>query len=237
MALRILCYHEIMPAQAGQFAAHLAYFQKSGNRFTPLAAALENPGQDCVALTFDDGDRTVCEVAQPVLDGLGIKAMLYLTTDYVLQGSTYRARNPLPAASWEQLGRWLEAGHAIGGHTHTHRNLTECSREQALDELETSRGLIRQELGVEIAHFAYPWGRHDGQTRSWLEQGGGWATAATVEQGFNTAQTDRLRLRRDVLDPSMSLGAVRWKLAVGQSSLYRWQSGLRRAWRGLAQNR
>ena len=182
----------------------------------PLTAALNSLDEKCITVSFDDGDSTTCTVAQSILDGRGIRAMLYLSTDYVVQGTTYNSRRPLRAVTWLQLGRWLEAGHEIGSHTNRHKSLTKCSDEEVLEELLTSKQTVKRELGVEIRHFAYPWGQHDERTRLLFDRQQDWASAATIERGINTNGTDKFRLKRELVDPSMSLAAAYLKLAVGR---------------------
>ncbi len=216
MALRILCYHQIEPAVASGFSAQLDYFKRLGYQFVSLTEGLANFDQKCVTVSFDDGDATLCEVAQPVIDSLGIKGMVYLNTDYVLQGSIYKAKRFIKATTWDKLGHWLEAGHEIGSHTHSHIDMVTSPPELALEELELSRTIVKQELGVELKHFAYPWGLHDVNTRQLFVDNGTWATAATTDRGFNTEDTDHLCLKRDLVYPDFSLDEMRLKMSLDE---------------------
>jgi peptidoglycan/xylan/chitin deacetylase (PgdA/CDA1 family) len=230
VGLRILCYHEIEALQRSRFELQLDWFKRCGYEFLSLSGALERLDEKCMVASFDDGDHTLFEVAKPVLDEHGIKAIVYLTTDYVLRGNTYRSSVPTRAVTWEQLGVWLEAGHEIGSHTHTHANLTQCTDEEALAELAKSREIVRRELGVDIRHFAYPWGQHDRRTRGLIAGDGNWQTAASIDRGENGKNTDFLCLKRDLINPEMKLGKVRLKMFIGsQPYLYRMQKTLRKA--------
>jgi peptidoglycan/xylan/chitin deacetylase (PgdA/CDA1 family) len=166
-------------------------------------------------VTFDDGQASVCEVAQRLLDKRGIKGMLYLVTDYVARGQTYRDARPQPACSWEQLARWLGAGHEIGSHTHTHVPLPEHPRDWVAEELERSRDAIQKRLSYCPIHFAYPYGSHDRTTYARFKAVGDWASAATTERGTNGPQTDPLLLRRSLMEPTWSVAHVGLRLAVG----------------------
>jgi peptidoglycan/xylan/chitin deacetylase (PgdA/CDA1 family) len=229
MKWRILCYHVVEPVQAGAFASQLKRFKAAGLSFKPLSECLEKENMDARGLTvsFDDGDRTVCEVAQPILDDLGIKAILYLTTDYVLRGETYAAPCRRPAVSWEQLGHWLDAGHEIGAHTHGHVNLTKCSSEQCLEELEKSRALIERELGISPVDFSYPWGQYNPAALQVLKRTS-WRSAATINRGWNHCGWDPFTLRRDVVEPDWTHGKLHFLLALGSiGPLYKLQRWLR----------
>ena len=214
MPLRILCYHQIDPAVASGFSTQLDYFKRSGYQFVTLTEGLANFDQKCLTVSFDDGDATLCDVAQPIMDSKGIKGIVYLNTDYVLQGSIYKASRSIKATTWDKLGHWLEAGHEIGSHTHSHINMVTSPPELALEELELSRTIVKQELGVELKHFAYPWGFHDAHTRQLFVDNGTWATAATTDRGFNTVDTDHLCLKRDLVYPNFSLDEMRLKMSL-----------------------
>jgi peptidoglycan/xylan/chitin deacetylase (PgdA/CDA1 family) len=226
---RVLCYHLVEPEHIRPFTAQLESFRSGGWEFAPFSQCLSERTHQrafCWAtVSFDDGDRSVCTVAQPVLDRLGIRAILYIATGAIEAGTTEAGR---PAATWEDLARWLKAGHEIGSHTHHHLPMTGLSHSQQLDELETSRQTARRYLGVDLTHFAYPWGKHDRQTDDWFRAQSQWQSAATIERGSNGATTDPFQLRRDVLEPSWPWKQVRWRLATGSCApLYRLYRSLR----------
>lgn len=71
----------------------------------------------------------------------------------------------------------------IGAHTLTHPRLARLTREQAIVEMEESRGRLRAELAVEAAHFCYPYGGHGAA--------GAREFAIAAELGFASAVTTR----------------------------------------------
>ena len=186
---------------AGRFQRGFRRLGEAGMRFT---------------VSFDDGRQSVCQVAQRVLDSRGVKAMLYVVTDYVCRGLTYRDARPPPACTWPQLGGWLAAGHEIGSHTHTHAVLPAASPDWAQEELERSREILQRELGCRPTHFAYPYGDHDAGTYNKLKGLGDWASAATTDRGWNDSRGDPLLLRRDAVEPDWSAMHCGLRLAVGR---------------------
>jgi peptidoglycan/xylan/chitin deacetylase (PgdA/CDA1 family) len=237
---RILCYHSVDADQARGFAGQLDRLGTRGYRFCQLGEGLRRlrgGSGTWATVSFDDADRTVSELAQPVLDGRGIRAVLYLTTDYVLRGCSYADAPSRPALTWEQLGRWLDAGHEVGSHTHTHANLADCSPGRREEELLRSREVIRRHLGVTPVHLSYPWGQYDRDVLAQLEASGAWRSAATLDRGFNRPGTCPYRLRRDLIDPSWGGTQVGLRLMVGDCApLYWFQRRIRR-WVGTLKPR
>jgi peptidoglycan/xylan/chitin deacetylase (PgdA/CDA1 family) len=223
--LRILYYHTVEAREMTTFARQLTYLARRGLTFCSLSEGLlrlHEPGSgDSVAVSFDDADATVCVNARKVLGDEGIQGILYLTSDYVLQGS-YRHGGLRAAATWEQLGRWLEAGHEVGGHTHTHVNLPRCPPEQRAEEWARCREAIARHLGAAPVHLSFPWGRYDAAVLDQLRASGEWRSAATTLRGWNDAATDPFELRRDRVEPSWS-GVRAWAqvLIGGWPPLYR----------------
>ena len=212
MNWKILCYHTVDPKQSGAFAAQLHWFQNKGYPLTSFSEAFAKrtqPGGRCVSVTFDDGDWTACAVAQRVLDDEGMRAILFLTTDYVCKAKTYAARDARPTVTWDQLGLWLEAGHEIGSHTHTHADLTKCSPEERREELERSREIIKERLGVIPAHFAYPWGRHNSDVLRWFHEQTNWKSAVAVGARGNNEDTNCFCLGRYALEADSGIPELR----------------------------
>lgn len=61
--------------------------------------------------------------------------------------------------SWEQAREMAEGGMDLGSHTHSHPILTTVSAEEQLEELMTSRTLLRERAGVDATALAYPVGK------------------------------------------------------------------------------
>ncbi len=237
MKWNILCYHTVDPEQADVFLRQLRWFRETeGYKFQPfqkafMSRSLGGHGK-IMTVTFDDGDWTASAVAQKVLDNEGIHAMLYLTPDYVLQKKCYQAQIVRPSLNWDELGRWIEAGHEIGSHTNTHINPLQCEINTFIDELEQSRSIIQTRLGITPHHFAYPWGQHNEQTLQWFHGQSYWKSAALVQGRFNRAPTDPFLLRRNVMSADWDLQAmhrvVRGRIArwvyQGKASIFRMNS-------------
>jgi len=64
--------------------------------------------------------------------------------------------------TWKELQEFAQDPLVqIGAHTLTHPSLKQLRENEAGDEIEQSRLILKEKLGVEIEHFAYPFGTPD----------------------------------------------------------------------------
>jgi peptidoglycan/xylan/chitin deacetylase (PgdA/CDA1 family) len=163
----VLCYHRVESGSGRQLdlARHVFDAQMAalaaGPGVVTLDAALEllaaptPPARDPVVVTFDDGTADFAEHAVPVLERHGVPATLYLATAFV-EEQRPMAHDARPL-TWAALRDALRTGLVtVGSHTHTHLLLDRAAAPVVAGELDRSVGLIRDRLGVDAAHFAYP---------------------------------------------------------------------------------
>jgi peptidoglycan/xylan/chitin deacetylase (PgdA/CDA1 family) len=176
-----------------------------------------------VVVTFDDGTADFAEVALPILERHRVPAALYLATDFVEQGRPFPSGGaPL---SWRAIADARSTGLlTIGSHTHTHALLDRASGSEAARELDRSRELIGDRLGIAVDHFAYP-----------KAVAGSAAAEAEVRERFRSAalagtrpnpygHTDPYRLARSPIQVSDGMRWFRRKAAGGMAL----EDGLRR---------
>ena len=122
------------------------------------------PPPPCVVLTFDDGYASLASHAFPVLADLGLRALVFVVTDFVGRDNDWdvhygwlRFRH----LSWDELARWRERGIEVHSHGAAHARLTWLEDAAAADELGRSREAIAGRLGEAPAALAYPFGAVD----------------------------------------------------------------------------
>jgi peptidoglycan/xylan/chitin deacetylase (PgdA/CDA1 family) len=121
-------------------------------------------------ITFDDGWKSQHEVAWPILKKFNYPVTLFIYTEGIKPGHFSGGES----MSWEQLAEMRDAGVDIQGHTATHsdlrkpydkvakKKLSPEEYEQWLDkEINGSKQMIEQKLGVKVNCFAVPYGFHN----------------------------------------------------------------------------
>lgn len=230
--LRILIYHDIAPHEQERFASQLRWLKRSWNfvspaQFVAMMEGAEPLNGDNVLLTFDDGFASNRQVAESVLDPLGIKALFFVVSEFPdvkdkEEQRKFISENVCPNLEeveipphmhnmdWRDLAYLLETGHTIGAHTRSHARLSELSDYQKLKvEILSSADRLEHMLGIKVTHFAYPYGDFASISPEAL------AVAKrrfnfiyTGMRGNNADGTPSWALRRDSIAPCNSLSLV-----------------------------
>lgn len=124
-----------------------------------------------VAITFDDGMKSVYSAALPVLRHYGVPAHLFLTTGVIGRDRPWPEQPAgIPSfemLNWDQVAALHEGGVRIESHTHTHPDMRLLSEQQMHEECERADALIESRLGRRPRYFAYPFGYHNSAARDY----------------------------------------------------------------------
>ena len=156
-------------------------------------------------------------VAREIIDKL--KLVSEKTKNKIIEEISYQlnVKNPKQEVqrlmlSWDEIGEMAGNGILFGSHTLTHPILTKISKEQVKYEVNESKKILEQKIGVSIDHIAYPNGREfDSEIKEIIIEAG-YTCACTTIGELNTAQTNLYELRRG----HPPLDGLFWKL--GQAS-------------------
>lgn len=206
------------------FAARMEALAEHGPPVAPLAECLDRPGT--IALTFDDGFVNFASGAWPVLRRLGFPATLFVVSGRV--GTTNgwdhlgAAAPELPLLGWEELRRLAGEGVELGGHSHTHADLTATDEARLTEEIERPARLMEEHTGVRPKAFAYPYGKADARVRAAAARYYGLACGTAMgywsgsEDRFEAPRLDAFYLRGSVgPDGVLSPRGQRWMAARG----------------------
>ena len=169
--LPILYYHEIGLERSkhvvhpADFEAQMLWLRDTGHEFLGLDDVAElyaggrKPPERSVVVTFDDGRAGVLRHAAPVLAREGLRAMLYVVTDWLEGRCIPDHEHYSEFLGWGDLAEVQQAGIEIGSHTVSHRNLKKLPPEEAEHEIRESRRILEDRLGSPVRHFSFPKGR------------------------------------------------------------------------------
>lgn len=140
---------------------------RRGEKSIPPASAL---------ISIDDGYKQAYDVAWPVLKRLGYPFALFIYTDYVKGGP----KSGGGSITWDQLAELRDAGVEIGSHTVSHPDLRAKGNKASAanyeawlwNELNGSKALIEQKLGIKVTALALPYGRSNEQVRELAAKAG-----------------------------------------------------------------
>ncbi|MGB8169092.1 MAG: polysaccharide deacetylase family protein [Chthoniobacteraceae bacterium] len=214
----VLCYHRIEGKAGGSLSIEPALFEEqmkkikdSGIPVIPMQDFLawrrgeKNIPPKSIIITIDDGYVSGYDVGWPILKKYGFPFTMYVYLTYINTGGK--------AVTWAQLAEMRDAGVDIGSHTVLHsdlkvkpRRLTGAQLSLAsiitpMDydswlkyELEHSKQVIEEKLGIKCNTIAYPYGLNNEKVREA-------AKAAGYEAAFTTYGA-----RLGLTTPSMGLG-------------------------------
>jgi len=245
--LPILTFHSIdgsgsvISTTAAEFSRLMSRLAEAGWRGCTVRDALEvrrsGSGADrLVALSFDDGYRSVREAALPVLRDFGFSATVFAIAGRAGGDNRWPGQPSaipvLPLLAWSDLEELVRAGWEVGSHGFDHLPLTRVDTARAGRELEGARRAIELALGLRVSSFAYPYGVFDGAVQALARAAYdcacgarlALASAGDVRDGFGLPRVDAYYLRG--LPPSAVLAT-----AAGESYLAvrRWARSLRRS--------
>lgn len=204
----------------GEIEKHLSTLSECGYRTVSLdeVAAPDSGSKGVAAVTFDDGYASVVTNALPLLDRHKMSATMFVVSGALEKKFDLRARGLLaPLADPGLIREWLSAGHEIGSHSVTHRNLTKLSLAEAEEEMRLSKNSLEQAFGRPVRHFAYPYGRWNAELEA-VARSTGYGTAATMKFGVNSRPLSLFSLKRIPVTGSLRLMLHMFRL--GEQSLF-----------------
>lgn len=232
MSIPILMYHQIdtppprgtplrgLVVSPGSFARQMFFLKRLGytglsmRQLEPYLAG-EQKGR-VVGITFDDGYQNNLQNALPALQRHGFSATCYAVSNMIGGVNTWDrdagvAQKPLMTTNDWHI--WLAMGMEIGSHTCSHADLTKLSATAAAHEIATSKRELEDNLGCEVRHFCYPYGRFDATHREMVQRTG-YVSATTTRRGRAQPGDDPYTLRRVLLAQATHLMQFALKIAT-----------------------
>ena len=186
----ILMYHIIdnpLASQEEKYCCTPANFEKqmrflrtsdyvpvSLDRFVKTLDGRVSCPDNSVVVTFDDGFDSMVDNALPVLQKYDIPSTVFVLSDCIVDTNDWMHSRGFPRRkllSRPQLIELKNAGVCIGSHTRTHPRLTDITQNMIDDEIGSSKKILEDMLGSEVAYFAYPFGLYNESAHAAVEQG------------------------------------------------------------------
>jgi peptidoglycan/xylan/chitin deacetylase (PgdA/CDA1 family) len=228
--LAILGFHKIgEPSPGGwgswfytpeeTFVDFLSYLRKNGWLVIDVPAFLaglkvpDTLPKRAALLTFDDGYRSIREIALPWLRRFGYPAVLFVPTDYIGRCNTFdEGTEPEEAiCDWDDLRELERCGVSIQSHGASHRPLSQLDSEEQWQELVRSKAQLEAGLGGPVHLFSYPYGDGGVNTRAMSQavKRAGYQAACLYGGPPNTLPiADPYRLARLAMGPDTDLHAA-----------------------------
>jgi peptidoglycan/xylan/chitin deacetylase (PgdA/CDA1 family) len=175
--LAILGYHKVGAPSAGAwetwyyvprptFVAQLGYLRDDGWSVIDVATmlrGLEAPAglpARAALITFDDGYRSVLEVALPCLQEFGYPAVHFVPTDFIGGRNWFDggAEPEEPICDWDELRELERQGVSVQAHSASHPHFSALGPAALEEELARPRRVLEDGLGRPVEVFAFPYG-------------------------------------------------------------------------------
>lgn len=142
------------------FEGQLEYLSRH-RKVVPLSALLEDgvrSGKPAVAITFDDGFRSLLTVAAPLLERYGFPATAFVTTRWLDGADESPAANEAELLTEDDVRELAGRGFEIGSHGHTHADLGRLSSSIVEADLVASLDRLEGLVGARPRFLAWPYG-------------------------------------------------------------------------------
>ena len=171
--LIVIYYHIIVDKGTGdsyqriekdKFVDQMQYLASHGYNTILLNELGEDIPDNSILISFDDGFRSVYEIAFPIMKEKKLKGNVFLATKYVNERD-YRYIDFDMAKRMKQSGLF-----DFGGHTHTHCDIRALDKSLLQKEIKQSNSLFRDQLGFIPDAFCMPYGKFNKKNIAMLRE-------------------------------------------------------------------
>lgn len=197
-----LCNY-VLPEQFERQMASLddwGYTSITMEQWVEIRAGRQESPRRPIAITFDDGYRSIYENAWPVLRHHGMTATVFLVAGSIGETNGWAMDEAQELLLNEtEIAEMGASGICFGSHTYSHRPLTALSWTEALYELTRSRTALESLLGRPVTALAYPYNKHNRRVREFARRAG-YRSAVLGRGRLNARWTNPQALMRIAVD-------------------------------------
>ena len=183
----VIAYHAVGPCAASddrhnlfvsvdEFGAQMDYLARRREVVTldDVAASRFPKGKPAVAITFDDGYKSVLRTAGPILERHGFPATVFVPTEWIGQRNGWIQPTPCDVEIMDEgeLRAAESLGILIESHGHAHIDYSAVSFDEARRDVHESVRCIEEIVGRRPTLFAYPYGHESAHGRQAVADAG-----------------------------------------------------------------
>jgi peptidoglycan/xylan/chitin deacetylase (PgdA/CDA1 family) len=202
--LAILTYHSlddsgsVISTSPDQFRRQMKNLRESNANVLSLREAAEclkekrNFPPNSISITFDDGFRSVHDLAFPILKEYGFSATVFLVTDYCGKDNRWYGQPEsipvLDLLNWDEISEMAAQKIEFGVHTASHPDLTKIPETKLEDEILGSLAELRKNVPQIDCAFAHPYGKRSSLAESIVRNN--FYAACSTEMDFVSVNSD-----------------------------------------------
>ncbi|MDR2236826.1 MAG: polysaccharide deacetylase family protein [Chryseobacterium sp.] len=232
-SIRILMYHKVQPEKnisgkdtltvtVEDLEEQLQYIK---NNYTTLffnELEANRTTERKLILTFDDGYLNNLQYLIPLLEKYRLKATIFIPTELIQKDENSEQRTMM---TFEEIRSLNPECVEIALHSHSHRNYSQISLQEAHDDLRKNIRTLEEQKIPFTKVLAYPYGKFPkkGQAKtdffSMLEQN---EIISALRIGNNMAYfpwKNKFEIKRIDIKGGDSFGVFKWKLRLGKVKL------------------
>jgi len=211
-SVRVLMYHEVDKNPLHPFSVSNNSFEKQmkylrdnfqiisiNDMYSFLKGELKLR-DNAVAVTFDDGLRSIYLNAYPILKKYEIPAMIFLIADYFKSGKDGRSGREFlkPEDVSEMKGSRI----SFGSHSKNHVVLSKHPKSEVRENIFGSKKDLEEMIEDKIDYFSYPFGlkRHFSKEIENIVREADYKCAFSAINGVNSRNADIFALRRTKIE-------------------------------------
>jgi peptidoglycan/xylan/chitin deacetylase (PgdA/CDA1 family) len=206
MRLTIVCYHAVGDCSRAddpydlyistQVFAEQMRFLSATRSVVSLEEALTpdtRSSRPLVAITFDDGYRSVLRNAVPILTRYSLPSTMFVPTAYVGGINTWsEAPGDFEIMDEDELRSLSDAAMTVESHGHSHIDYSSCAPAEAASDLRSSVAELERMTGRRPELLAYPYGSTSPSSQAAVRDAGFRAAFTLDERSSGTFGMERV---------------------------------------------
>ncbi len=216
----IIYYHGVKKNEIHGFEKQISYLANHCRvvGLTELMRMSGDGSEKSLAITFDDGFKSVAENGWSILKKYKLKGAMFTPVGNLGQPPRWNIEAPWAydcdefVINEQTVSELDSQGFEIHSHTVSHADLTDTEPEQLKTELTESRQRLEQIVGHKVSTISYPLGRYNKNVIGQAKQAG-YRYGFTVDPYTVDDSPSEMEIGRFVVDPNMNMLKFRLKVS------------------------